>query len=125
DALATHRRPVPGPVLDRPWPPKRPRRALDLIALDPADALDGLGRITPASLGTQIERGPAGDRTLDRVDRVFAEEGRLGAVTLVAAERRVVEERALRGRIPCHVALHAALRREIALGQPAPRCPAH
>src|SRR5262249_54034832 len=73
-----------------------------------------------ASLGTEIERGPAGDRTLDRVDRVFAEEDKLGAVLLVTAERGVVDERALRGRIPRHVALPAAVRREIALGQQAP-----
>src|SRR6266545_1734795 len=95
-------------VRDGPRFPEQPRRALDLIAVDPARRRDDLGGVAPAILRDELEGGPASDLPSRRADLVLAEELWLGAVPLVAAERRVVDERTPHRRVPGHIPLRAA-----------------
>ncbi len=117
--------PAPGEVGDGPRLPEQAGRLLDLFAWNPGDRLDRFRGVAPAEIGGELERGPAGKIASRRGNGVLAEEGRLGAVPLVAAGRRIVEERLRRGVVPGDVPSRATLRGEVALGQQAAGVRAH
>ena len=105
--------------------PDQPGGLFQLRPRDPADRLDRLGRIPAAHLGIELKGGATDDFAVRTGHPALALQRDARCVAIVAAGNRIVRHEPRGCRIPGEIAAPVAVRRQIALGQQAPRVGAH
>ena len=105
--------------------PDQPRRLFDLRAWNPADRLDGVGRVLPAQAGIELESRMADDLAAACADAVFAVKREASRASIILAGilsgilsgRGVVRHQPRSTLIPRKEPARIAIRRNVRLGQ--------